>query len=50
MVAPWRQTGYSLQEREVIGIFNELLGAVSASIFVPASAALIAEFLTFVEG
>jgi len=42
---------YSAEASAVIAVFNELLGEqlgeVSASIFVPARAALIAEFLTF---
>jgi phage replication O-like protein O len=45
------QTEYSLPEREVIEVFNEVLGGVmgevSATVFVPARAALIREFLSF---
>lgn len=45
------EISYSAPAREVIKVFNQLLGAqlgeVSPEIFVPARAALIAEFLTF---
>lgn len=45
------QTEYSAPVREVIDVFNELLGAalgeVSPAIFLPAREALAAEFLTF---